>query len=282
MSPTSATSWVDWQNLSSCFHYIIHAELTIRFPWTILVWVQGFLLWTCCQGKGQDPPMSNSFIKAGWGYQIRDTLREKSCVIGQFTQGRKGQSYDVTWDNAALVLVCSGSSTTSSFKKTSFRSPPASAWGGVLTQEHLNFSFQLLWCRHANGLHHRYGNCIFESPHTLCPTCVQLWKDTQMLLSTSSILRPGKVKVLNWEHGENKRAGGPGRTSQTRELLRLQEIGPLSTRSTPIRLNLFSFITLSQAAVSLPSPLICLSLSVFLTSSSFLRFRMHNLRELAQ
>lgn len=54
------------------------------------------------------------------------------------------------------------------------------------------------------------------SPHITSVPHVQISKDAKMLLSTSVLLSPGKVNVLNWEHGENKRAGGPGRTSQTR------------------------------------------------------------------
>lgn len=97
--------------------------------------------------------------------------------------------------------------------ETSSRSPPASLGGGVLTQERLNFSFQLLWCGRANGLDHATAPL---SPHIISVPHVKIWKDAQMLLSTSVLLSTGKVKVLNWEHGENKGAVGPGRTSQTR------------------------------------------------------------------
>lgn len=122
------------------------------------------------------------------------------------------------------------------------------------------------------------------SSHIISVPHGQIWKDAQMLLSTPVLLSPGKVKVLNWEHGENKQVWWSGQnfSNQSCGLLRLQEKGPLSICSTPIRLNLFYFITLSQAAVSLPRPLICLLLSVFLTPGPFLRFRMHNLGELAQ
>lgn len=167
--------------------------------------------------------------------------------------------------------------------ETSSRSPPASLRGGVLTQERLNFSFQLLWCGRANGLDHWYGNYTFESPHNLCPTCENMKRcpDAAFYISPFKYWESESAKLGAWGE-QGGRWTGQNFSNQSCGLLRLQEKGPLSTRSTPIRFNLFYFITLSQAAVSLPSPLICLSLSVFLTPGSFLRFRMHNLRELAQ
>lgn len=45
------------------------------------------------------------------------------------------------------------------------------------------------------------------SPHKASVPHVQISKDAKMLLSTSVLLSPGKVKVLNWEQGTTS---GPG------------------------------------------------------------------------